>query len=236
MFPWKCESAPAPIAWAMRWQSRSIGPGVLMSSSNVSSAVFGPSLYEMFANACSKQWKSVASQSSIFVSSGLKPAATEPPIVEERVDSETNSATWLICASFSFFEKDGMPDAAVSDLACDRLRVGAQLVEVGPDRSLRLRGLRACGSRRSPRCRRPSRPAARSSSARALVFLLPPQPARARKTRPRKSRARMGDARTRHIQAEGLGRVESESDGTRTFPRWWLLFDARGGRRTATSA
>ena len=109
MFPWKCESAPAPIAWAIRWQSRSIGPGVLMSWSNWSSAVFGPSLYEMFANACSKQWKSVALQSSIFVSSGLKPAATEPPIVEERVDSETNSATWLICTSFSFFEKDGMP-------------------------------------------------------------------------------------------------------------------------------
>ena len=63
----------------------------------------------MFANACSKQWKSVGLQSAILVSSGLKPAATEPPIVEERVDSDTNSATWLICTSFSFFEKDGMP-------------------------------------------------------------------------------------------------------------------------------
>ena len=30
-------------------------------------------------------------------------------MVELRVDSETNSATWLIWTSFSFFEKDGMP-------------------------------------------------------------------------------------------------------------------------------
>src|SRR6476660_780088 len=63
----------------------------------------------MFAKACSKQWKSDSLQSSILVSSGLKPAATEPPIVELRVDSETNSATWLISIWLSLFLKDGIP-------------------------------------------------------------------------------------------------------------------------------
>ena len=46
----------------------------------------------------------------------------------------------------------------------------------------------------------------------------------------------MGDARTRHIQAKRSRRGESEPDVTRTFPRSGLLFDARGGRRTATCA
>ena len=85
----------------------------------------------MFANACSKQWKSVGLQSAILVSSGLKPAATEPPMVEERVDSDTNSATWLIWTSFSFSRRTHA-DTAVSHLTLHRLRVRAQLVEIGP--------------------------------------------------------------------------------------------------------
>ena len=104
-----------------------------MSLSNRSRAVFGLSLYEMFANACSKQWKSSALQSAIFVSSGLKPAATEPPMVEELcVDSETNSATWLIWTSFSFFEKDGIPTPPFLTCRSTRCASGRSWSRSGP--------------------------------------------------------------------------------------------------------
>src|SRR6476660_6611136 len=86
----------------------------------------------MFAKACSKQWKSVSLQSSIFVSSGLKPAATEPPIVEERVDSETNSATWLISTSVSFLEKDGIPTPPFLTCRSTRCASGRSWSRSGP--------------------------------------------------------------------------------------------------------
>ena len=78
--------------------------------SKMSSASFGPFLYAMLANACSKQWNwPVFTQSSIVVLSGLNPAATERPPVAVCVATETKSATDRICEAFSLPLNDGIP-------------------------------------------------------------------------------------------------------------------------------
>src|SRR5262245_15403752 len=162
----------------------------------------------MFANACSKQWKSLEEQSSIFVSSGLKPAATEPPMVELRVDSATNSATWLISVSLSFWAKEGMPTPPFRTWRTTRCASGRSSSRLGPVVPFDL----AADS-----VWQPPQPASEKTfapgsdlveGAAELSFLPPPQPDRARSASVRRAAARVGNARTRHIEANASRRVE----------------------------
>ena len=112
-----------------------------------------------------------------------------------------------------------MPDAAVSDLACDRLRVRLQLIEVRPTVPFAFAAESVW---------QPPQPALVNTFApgRAVVsalelslFLLPPQPATARRTSPRTARARMREEGTRHIEAEASEGAKSQPSPSMPFPR-----------------
>ena len=211
MSPWKCESAPAPIACAMRWQSRSIGPGVLMSWSNCRAPSSGRRCTRCSRTPARSSGSRSPVQSSIFVSSGLKPAATEPPIVAVAGRRTTNSATWLICASFSFFENEGMPTPPFVTWRATAARPGG----AGRGRARPFPSTSPPASVWQPPQPALSKTFAPGSElvepSRALVSF-PPQPARARRTRPKRAAPR----RAMHARATFKRRAWDESSPNRT--------------------
>src|SRR5262245_38477409 len=175
----------------------------------------------MFAKACSRQWKSDPWQSTTFVSSGLKPAATEPPPVAFRVSSETKAATWSISCLVSLSRKEGMPAPPFVTCRTTFSLSGCTSSRFGPTVPFVLAAFRVW---------QPPQPASAKTFAPAelsgddleaeSLLSLPPHPAKAKRTTPATSAVRTLTAGTPHIQAQASTRVEGEPSplGDPRFP------------------
>ena len=156
----------------------------------------------MFAKACSKHWKSSSAQSSTFVSSGLKPAATDPPPVALRVSFETNSATWSICSFDSLSWNDGMPTPPFRTWRATRTFSGFRSSRLGPVVPVASAAsiVWQLPQPASANTFAPGELAAESEPPSPSPF--PPQPTTPRRTTPTTSAVRTLAAATHDIQAQ----------------------------------
>ena len=181
-------------------------------ASNTASAFFGPSLVREVAERLLEA-RAVAGAVGDLRVVGLEPAATETALRRGR-SLGTYSATWLICTSFSCPRTPACRDRRSRPAG---RRVGgpapARRGSARPSRSTSQP--RACGSRRSPQSN--TFAPGKELVGHELSPLCPPHPARTRRARLRRATPRMGDARTRHIEAKATGSVEPEPTETRTF-------------------